>query len=131
MRYIINTLGCKVNQYETQAMETLLRERGHFFLAQCRGGLDALNAITAYRVRILDSYRVKYLPVRKGVRKAHTVGSCKAESSLHTASCLDGHVEQALPVLYFYLHHSTVIMLSSVMLTFWTSSPQASSIFLT
>ena len=29
MRYIITTLGCKVNQYETQAMETLLRERGH------------------------------------------------------------------------------------------------------
>lgn len=29
MRYIINTLGCKVNQYETQAMETLLRGRGH------------------------------------------------------------------------------------------------------
>ena len=23
------TLGCKVNQYETQAMEQLLRERGH------------------------------------------------------------------------------------------------------
>ena len=29
MRYIIATLGCKVNQYETQAMERLLRERGH------------------------------------------------------------------------------------------------------
>ena len=29
MRYIITTLGCKVNQYETQAMETLLREHGH------------------------------------------------------------------------------------------------------
>ena len=29
MRYIITTLGCKVNQYETQAMETLLNERGH------------------------------------------------------------------------------------------------------
>lgn len=28
MKYIITTLGCKVNQYETQAMETLLRERG-------------------------------------------------------------------------------------------------------
>ena len=24
MKYIIYTLGCKVNQYETQAMETLL-----------------------------------------------------------------------------------------------------------
>ena len=29
MRYIINTLGCKVNQYETQAMETILRSHGH------------------------------------------------------------------------------------------------------
>ena len=29
MKYIISTLGCKVNQYETQAMETYLRERGH------------------------------------------------------------------------------------------------------
>lgn len=29
MKYIIDTLGCKVNQYETQAVETLLAERGH------------------------------------------------------------------------------------------------------
>lgn len=29
MRYIIATLGCKVNQYETQAMESLLAEHGH------------------------------------------------------------------------------------------------------
>ena len=29
MRYIIATLGCKVNQYETQAMESLLHGRGH------------------------------------------------------------------------------------------------------
>ena len=29
MKYIIATLGCKVNQYETQAVETMLRERGH------------------------------------------------------------------------------------------------------
>ena len=29
MTYIIATLGCKVNQYETQAMETMLTERGH------------------------------------------------------------------------------------------------------
>lgn len=28
MKYIISTLGCKVNQYETQAMETMLRQRG-------------------------------------------------------------------------------------------------------
>ena len=29
MNYIIATLGCKVNQYETQAMETLLQQHGH------------------------------------------------------------------------------------------------------
>ena len=29
MRYIISTLGCKVNQFETQAMETRLQEHGH------------------------------------------------------------------------------------------------------
>ena len=29
MKYIIATLGCKVNQYETQAMETLLNDHGH------------------------------------------------------------------------------------------------------
>ncbi len=29
MKIYIQTLGCKVNQYETQAMETMLRERGH------------------------------------------------------------------------------------------------------
>ena len=28
MKYIISTLGCKVNQYETQAMETILQQRG-------------------------------------------------------------------------------------------------------
>jgi len=29
VKFAVHTLGCKVNQYETQAIETLLRERGH------------------------------------------------------------------------------------------------------
>lgn len=29
MKYIIATLGCKVNQYETQAIESILAQRGH------------------------------------------------------------------------------------------------------
>ena len=29
MKYIISTLGCKVNQYETQALEQLFSARGH------------------------------------------------------------------------------------------------------
>ena len=34
MKYIISTLGCKVNQYETQAIETMLAERGHSAAAE-------------------------------------------------------------------------------------------------
>ena len=30
MKYIISTLGCKVNQFETQAMEERLQRDGHF-----------------------------------------------------------------------------------------------------
>ena len=33
MKYIISTLGCKVNQFETQAMETRLQEHGHLSCA--------------------------------------------------------------------------------------------------
>ena len=29
MRYIIATLGCKVNQYESEAMDQILRSHGH------------------------------------------------------------------------------------------------------
>ena len=33
MRFAIYTLGCKVNQYESQAMQTLLQEQGHTAVA--------------------------------------------------------------------------------------------------
>jgi len=39
MRFAIYTLGCKVNQYETQAMEQELRRRGHI-LADFEGDAD-------------------------------------------------------------------------------------------
>ena len=34
MKYLISTLGCKVNQYESQAMETILLSHGHLPAAQ-------------------------------------------------------------------------------------------------
>ena len=37
MRFCIYTLGCKVNQYETQAMEQLLRAQGHTLAAPGEG----------------------------------------------------------------------------------------------
>ena len=39
MRVAIYTLGCKVNQYETQAMEQELQRRGHTLVDfESRGG---------------------------------------------------------------------------------------------
>ena len=51
MDVAIYTLGCKVNQYETQAMEQELLRRGHT-LADCDGPADAyiINTCTVTAV---------------------------------------------------------------------------------
>ena len=59
MKYIISTLGCKVNQYETQAMETLLTQRGHE-LVPFEGEADAyiINTCTVTAVSDKKSRQV-------------------------------------------------------------------------
>lgn len=49
MKYIISTLGCKVNQYETQAVEELLMQRGHETASDCGADVIIVNtcAVTA------------------------------------------------------------------------------------
>ena len=50
MKFAFYTLGCKVNQYETQAMEQLLREKGHQigdFSEACRGYIINTCSVTA------------------------------------------------------------------------------------
>ena len=49
MFYAILTLGCKVNQFETQAMETMLRARGHLPAEPGRADVVIVNscAVTA------------------------------------------------------------------------------------
>lgn len=53
MKYAIVTLGCKVNQYETQAMEQLLAARGHTPAHSGNADLVIVNtcAVTAESVR--------------------------------------------------------------------------------
>ncbi len=54
MRYIIATLGCKVNQYESEAIDQLLRAHGHENV-ESGAGADAIVvntcAVTAEGVR--------------------------------------------------------------------------------
>ena len=50
MKFSFYTLGCKVNQYETQAMEQLLREKGHEvgdFSESCDGYIINTCSVTA------------------------------------------------------------------------------------
>lgn len=49
MKYIISTLGCKVNQYETQAMEEILKLRGHSAVEDSGADVIIVNtcAVTA------------------------------------------------------------------------------------
>ena len=50
MKFGFYTLGCKVNQYETQAMEHLLRSRGHEILSfedECDGYIINTCSVTA------------------------------------------------------------------------------------
>ena len=50
MKFAFYTLGCKVNQYETQAMEQLLREKGHEtgdFSEACDGYIINTCSVTA------------------------------------------------------------------------------------
>ena len=50
MKFAFYTLGCKVNQYETQAMEQLLREKGHEigdFSENCHGYIINTCSVTA------------------------------------------------------------------------------------
>ena len=50
MKYAFYTLGCKTNQYETQAMEQMFRERGHeigSFEERCDGYIINTCSVTA------------------------------------------------------------------------------------
>ena len=70
MRVAIHTLGCKANQYETQAMEAILRERGHT-LVPFDGEADAyvVNSCTVTAV----SDRKSRQAVRQAILGCSTV----------------------------------------------------------
>ena len=75
MIFAFHTLGCKVNQYETQAMEQLLRDRGHeigHFQDPCDGYIVNTCSVTAVADR-------KNRTVIRRVRREHpeaVIGVC-------------------------------------------------------
>ena len=87
MTFGFYTLGCKVNQYETQAMEQLLREMGHeirSFQEPCDGYIINTCSVTAVADR-------KNRTIIRRCRREHPqsiIGVCGCYSQ-HEAGALE------------------------------------------
>ncbi len=89
MKFAFYTLGCKVNQYETQAMEQLLREQGHeigTFQDSCDGYVINTCSVTA----VADK---KNRAVIRRCRREHP------EAVIAVCGCYPQHAAEALEKL--------------------------------
>ena len=77
MRIAIYTLGCKVNQYETQAMETILRQRGHELVSFS-------DAADAY---IVNTCTVTALSDAKSRQKIHRARALNPDAVVAVCGC--------------------------------------------
>ncbi|MBR5382114.1 MAG: tRNA (N(6)-L-threonylcarbamoyladenosine(37)-C(2))-methylthiotransferase MtaB [Oscillospiraceae bacterium] len=90
MKVFIHTLGCKVNQYETGAMETLLRARGHEIVpspAGCDAVVVNTCAVTAESER-KSRQAVRRYAAEAGEGAITAVCGCCAQVSPETAEKL-------------------------------------------
>ncbi len=89
MKFAFYTLGCKVNQYETQAMERLLTDLGHSigaFEESCDGYVINTCSVTA----VADK---KNRAVIRRIRKAHP------EAVIAVCGCYTQHAPEAVRAL--------------------------------
>jgi threonylcarbamoyladenosine tRNA methylthiotransferase MtaB len=90
MRVAIHTLGCKVNQYETQAMEELLLSRGHT-LAPFDGEADVyiVNSCTVTAVSDRKSRQAVRQARKRGPNAVVALCGCYPQVSPQEAAKLD------------------------------------------
>ena len=90
MRVAIHTLGCKANQYETQAMETVLRARGHT-LVPFEGEADAyvINSCTVTAVSDRKSRQAVRQARKRGPQAVVALCGCYPQVSPEEAGRLD------------------------------------------
>ena len=89
MRFAFHTFGCKVNQYETQAMEQLLRDRGHEicrFDESCDGYIVNTCSVTGEADR-------KNRSLIRRCRKNHP------EAVIGVCGCYSQHAKEAVEEL--------------------------------
>ena len=84
MKVAIYTLGCKMNQYETQAMEQLLRQRGH----------ETVEFESAADVYVVNTCSVTAVSDQKSRKMLHRVRREHPEALLAVCGCYpQTHVE--------------------------------------
>ena len=89
MRFAFHTFGCKVNQYETQAMEQLLTQQGHeigHFDESCDGYIINTCSVTA----VADK---KNRAIIRRCRKNHP------EAVIGVCGCYSQHAQEAVEAL--------------------------------
>ncbi|MBQ7230617.1 MAG: tRNA (N(6)-L-threonylcarbamoyladenosine(37)-C(2))-methylthiotransferase MtaB [Oscillospiraceae bacterium] len=89
MRFAFHTFGCKVNQYETQAMEQLLTQQGHeigHFDEDCDGYIINTCSVTA----VADK---KNRAIIRRCRKNHP------EAVIGVCGCYSQHAQEAVEAL--------------------------------
>jgi len=84
MRIAIYTLGCKVNQYETAAMETELQRRGHM-LVDFAGEADAYIINTCSVTAVSDKKSRQMIRRAKKTNPQAIVAACGCYVQTHTA----------------------------------------------
>ena len=84
MRVAIYTLGCKVNEYETQAMETELQRRGHELVA-FESEADAYIINTCSVTAVSDKKSRQMIRRAKKRNPAAIVAACGCYVQTHTA----------------------------------------------
>ena len=90
MRVAIYTLGCKVNQYETQAMEAELTRRGHA-LVPFDGAADAyvINTCTVTAVSDKKSRQMIRQARKRSPHAVVAVCGCYAQTDPEAVEALD------------------------------------------
>ena len=83
MKVAIYTLGCKVNQYETQALETELLRRGHS-LVSFEAAADAYIINTCSVTAVSDKKSRQMLRRAKKQKPAAVVAACGCYSQTHS-----------------------------------------------
>ena len=90
MRVAIHTLGCKANQYETQAMETLLRARGHTLVPfEAEADAYVVNSCTVTAVSDRKSRQAVRQARKRGPRAVVALCGCYPQVSPEEAGRLD------------------------------------------